>query len=506
MIVMHRVPLLTAALLCCTSVTLAQQPSTPVVPPNANTTHQAEPWTKIPIPPLAPFNPVQPRRVELKNGLVILLEEDHELPFINGSISIRGGERDVPAAKTGLIDLYGETWRTSGTTTMDGDKLDDLLEAKAAKVETGGDLDSTSVSWSSLTKDHDQVFRIAVDLLKNPAFSDEKLKLAKQQAVAGIVRRNDDAAGIAQREAARLVYGPDSPYGRQTEIATVMGVTVDDLKTWHTKTVVPNNITIAIEGDFDSVAMEKKLRETFEGMPRGEAWPKPSGEFPGPKPGVYFVNKADVNQSNVRIVGLGTERSNPDYYALAVLNEIFSGGFGSRLFQEVRTKQGLAYSVSGAYGASYDHPGMFYTTASTKSESTVKATQAMLDEIGKLKTEPFTEAELKSAKDQLLNSFIFHYDSKEKVLAEAVTLEFYGYPADFLAKYRAGIEAVTIADLERVAKKYIDPTKLAVLVVGNESQFGAPLTDLKLGPAHPIDITIPMPPGMQQQMGDGPSN
>ncbi|MGA7317983.1 MAG: pitrilysin family protein [Silvibacterium sp.] len=500
-----RVSFLAAALLCCTGFALAQQPQTTTLPPDSKTAGRIEPWMKIPVPPLAPFNPVQPKRIELKNGLVILLEEDHELPFINGSISIRGGSRDVPAAKTGLIDLYGDTWRTSGTTTTDGDKLDDLLEAKAAKVETGGDIDSTSVSWSSLTKDEDQVFRIAVDLLKNPAFSDEKLKLAKQQAVAGIVRRNDDASGIAQREAARLVYGPDSPYGRQAEIATVMGVTVDDLKAWHAKTVAPNNIIISVEGDFDSAAMEKRLRETFDSLPRGEAWPKPHGEFPGPKPGVYFVNKADVNQSNAWIVGLGTERSNPDYYALRVLNEIFSGGFGSRLFQDVRTKQGLAYSVSGSYGASYDHPGMFYTTASTKSESTVKATQAMLDEIGKLKTEPFTEAELKSAKDQLLNSFIFHYDSKEKVLAEAVTLEFYGYPADFLAKYRAGIEAVTIADLERVAKKYIDPAKLAVLVVGNESQFGTPLSDLKLGPAHPIDITIPMPPGMQQQM-EGPGN
>jgi len=226
----RRVFFLAAALLCCTGFALAQQPQTTTLPPDSKAAARIEPWMKIPVPPLAPFNPVQPKRIELKNGLVILLEEDHELPFINGSISVRGGSRDVPAAKTGLIDLYGDTWRTSGTTTTDGDKLDDLLEAKAAKVETGGDIDSTSVSWSSLTKDEDQVFRIAVDLLKNPAFSDEKLKLAKQQAVAGIVRRNDDASGIAQREAARLVYGPDSPYGRQAEIATVMGVTVDDLK------------------------------------------------------------------------------------------------------------------------------------------------------------------------------------------------------------------------------------------------------------------------------------
>lgn len=478
----------------------AQQPSTVTVPPDTKTAIQAEPWTKIPIPPLHAFQPEQPTRIELKNGMVILLEPDHELPFINGTINIRGGARDIPANKAGLIDLYGDAWRTSGTATQNGDQLDDLLEAKAAKVETGGDVDSTSISWNCLTKDEDQVFDIVVDLLEHPAFSDQKLTLSKQQAIAGIVRRNDDASGIAEREAARLVYGKDSPYTRQPEIATVMSVTVDDLKAWHDKTITPNNMIIAVEGDFDPAAMEKSLRAAFEGMPRGAAWPKPEENFPGPKPGVYAVDKTDVNQSNVWIVGLGTERRNPDYYALVVMNEIFSGGFGSRLFQDVRTKQGLAYSVSGAYGASYDHPGVFYTAASTKSESTVQATKAMLDQIHKLKTEPFTQAELVSAKDQLLNSFIFRFDTKEKVLSEAAQLEFYGYPADFLTRYSAGIEAVTLADLQRVANKYIDPSKLAVLVVGNQAQYGAPLTELNLGPVQPVDITIPMPAAMRQQM------
>ena len=508
-----RRPLKTAVLLLAamTALVLGQaalSQQTVTVPPDAKEGPVSEPWMKIPVPPLAPFHPEPPKRIELKNGVVILLEEDHELPFINGTINLRGGERDVPAAQTGLIALYGDTWRTSGTTTMNGDKLDDLLEAKAAKVETGGDVDSTDVSWSCLTKDEDQVFGIAVDLLEHPAFSNDKLTLAKQQAVAGIVRRNDDAGAIAEREAAMLVYGKNSPYARQPEISTVMSVTIDDLKTWHAKTLTPNNMIIAVEGDFDSAVMEKKLRDTFESMPRGAAWPKPAGNFQGPTPGLYFVDKNDVNQSNVWIVGLGTERNNPDYYALNVMNEIFSGGFGSRLFQEVRTKLGLAYSVDGRYGASYDHPGVFYTAASTKSESTVQATKAMLGEIDDLRTRPFTQAELTSAKDQLLNSFIFHYDSKEKILTEAVTLEFYGYPQDFLDKYRAGVEAVTTADLERVAKKYIDPSKLAVLVVGNESQFGTPLTTLNLGSAHPIDITIPMPPGMQGMPapGEGPGN
>lgn len=501
---LHRTASLLAAALLCASVAspVFAQETTVTIPPQIRKVQPPAPWMKIPVPPLHPFHPEQPRRIVLKNGLVILLQPDHELPFINGTINIRGGSRDIPADKTGLIDLYSQAWRTSGTATQSGDQLDDLLASKAASVETGGDTDSTSVSWSCLTKDENQVFGIAADLIEHPAFNEAKLRLAQQQEIAGIVRRNDSAQGIAGREAAMLVYGKSSPYARQPEIASVMGITVNDLEAWHAKTVVPNNMIVAVVGDFDPAAMEKSLRAAFGGLQRGTAWPKPSGEFPGPKPGVYSVNKTDVDQSNVWILGLGTTRRNPDYYSLAVMNEIFSGGFGSRLFQDVRTKQGLAYAVFGNYGASFDHPGLFYTIAMTKSASTVKTTQAMLQEIRELKTRPFTASELASAKDQLLNSFIFHFDSKSKVLAEATELEFYGYPADYLTKYHAGIEAVTLADLKRVADKYIDPSKLAILVVGNEAHYGTPLSALDLGPVHPLDITIPMPAAMRKQMGE----
>jgi len=484
--------LVVTGLLCASVFSMGQMPET---------TTQTQPWKSIPIPPLASFHPAKPKRIVLNNGIVIFLIEDHELPFVNGFIEMKGGSRNEPAAKAGLVDLYGAAWRTSGTATQDGDELDDILEAKAAKVETGGDLDSTSLSWNCLKQDQDQVFKLAVDLLEHPAFNEQKLNLAKQQMAAGIVRRNDSAGQIASRESAILVYGAKSPYAREPEIATVMSVTVADLKTWHEKTVIPNGMIIGVSGDFDSAAMEKTLRDTFEGLPKGTPIIEPKEEFAGPKPGVYFVEKTDVNQSNIRILGLGTERSNPDYYALSLMNEIFSGGFGSRLFQEVRTKRGLAYSVGGAYGATYDHPGTFYVAASTKSATTVDAAQAMLEVTNQLKTQPFTEEELKRARDQVLNSFIFNYDTKDKVLDEQAKLEFYGYPLDFLDKYRDAVEKVTTADLERVAKKYIDPTRLAILVVGNSSEFGTPLS--KLGPTQDLDITIPVPPGMAGQMGPG---
>src|SRR5581483_329310 len=367
-----------------------------------------EPWKSIPIPPLNPFKPAEPTRVTLPNGVQLFLVEDHELPFITGFVRIRGGSRDEPADKIGLVSLYGHAWRTSGTTTTSGDVLDDQLAAKAASVETGGAQASTYVSWNSLAKDFDTVFPTAMDLLLHPNFQKSKLDLAKRSELTAILRRNDDASAIASREAIEIAYGPTNPYGRIPEIATVSAVTLDDLKAWHQRTVVGANLIVGVIGDFKIPEMEAKLRASFSPIPQGTQFPAPKIEFSEPKPGIYFANKSDVDQSNVYMVGLGTEERNPDFYALSVMNEVFSGGFGSRVVQEVRTKLGLAYDVGGSFGAAYDHPGLFAVGLGTKSSSTDAATKATLDEVRKLRTEPPTEAELRKAKDDLLNSFIFN--------------------------------------------------------------------------------------------------
>jgi zinc protease len=482
------------ALLCASA--LAQSAPTKQAAgktPSPKAAVQAEPWKRIPIPTLHAFKPAQPRRVELANGVVLFLQEDHELPFVDGTILIRGGSREEIGAKVGLTSLYGQTWRTSGTAAHNGDALDTELAQKAAAIETGGGLASTSVNWSSFKQDFDVVFAEAMDLLLHPAFKADKLAQAKRQIDTGISRRNDDPGSIAGRESALLVYGPASPYARSAEYATVAAVTLDDLKAWHDRTVVGSNIIVAVGGDFDSAVMEAKLRKAFEPLPRGTAIAAPKSDFPGPKPGVYFADKEDINQSTVEIVGLGTERSNPDYYALSVMNEIFSGGFGSRVFQRVRTKLGLAYDVGGSYGSTYDHPGVFRSVAGTKSVSTVAATQAVLDEIGRLKTDPPTPEEMRKAKDQVLNSFIFNFDTPDKTLNEQAVLAFYGYPPDFLDRYKDGVEHVTAADVTRVANKYIDVSKLAILIVGNRSEIKPALTTL--GPVTDLDIAIPPPPG-----------
>ena len=460
--------------------------------PAASRAQQSKPWEKIPVPPLHDFKPQQPKRIALKNGIVLFLQEDHELPFVSGSVTIPGGSRDEDPAKCGLIELYGQTWRTSGTEKMTGDAMDDLLESKAAHIETGGDDDSTALSWESLKGDTDQVYSLAMDLLFHPKFDMQKLRLAQQQTATGIVRRNDEESQIAAREAAKLVYGADSPYARQPELSTIGKVTVADLQAWHARTIA-GKLIISVSGDFNPAAMEAKLRATFESLPQAKPNSVRHDVFHGPTPGVYFVNKEDVNQSDVEIVGLGIDRHSPDVPSLAMMNDVFAGGFASRLFQKVRTQLGLAYEVGGGLAFGWDHPATFQTVVLTQSATTVQAIQESYKVLDSLATQPITDEELKRAKDNILNSFLFRYDTKNKVLAERVRLEFYGYPPNYLETYKAALEKVTVADLNAAAKKYIHPDKYAVLVVGNGSEIKPGLDELKMGPVHNIDVTIPQP-------------
>lgn len=453
---------------------------------------QVKDHREIKTPALRKFSMPQPKRIQLANGMVIFLQEDHELPLVRGRALIRGGARELPASKAGMAGIFGSSWRTGGTEKQTGDQLDQFLESRAASVETGVDTDSASISLNVLKDDLDAVFPIWLELLRNPAFREEKIELAKTQARTGISRRNDEPGGIVGREATKLGYGPDSPYARQSEYATIASITRQDLVDFHKRTVHPNNIILSFIGDFDSAKLEQKLRDTFSSWERGPQVAKPSPNAKPAKPGVYFIAKDDVTQANIAMVHAGTERNNPDYPALVVMNEVFGGGFSGRLMQSLRSQKGLTYGVGGGIGAPWDYPGLFRLQMATKSETTLEAIAALRGEVRRLVNDPVTEAELSLAKESILNAYVFTMDTRDKALAQRVSLELYGFPADYYEKYPTLIEKVTAADVQRVAKKYVHPDALAVLVVGKESAFEKPLSTL--GPVTPIDITIPPPP------------
>jgi zinc protease len=458
---------------------------------------QSTGWQQITIPPLPAFHPREPKRLVLPNGMVIFLQEDHELPLIDGVARIRGGSRSEPVEKIGLVSLYGDVWRTGGTKTQSGDQLDDYLEVRAAKVETDGSDDSTTISWSCLKADFDDVFKVFDDLLRAPEFRADKLDLAQKSDFDAISRRNDEVGEIVSRESMKLAYGAENPYARVAEYKTIAAVTRQDLLDWHHAHVSPNNIILGIVGDFDSAAMEAKLRQAYGAWPKGPATKDIDVEPIPAKAGYYLVKKEDVNQSSITMVELGIRRDNPDYYAVRVFNEAFGGGFSSRLFRIIRSEKGLAYAVGGGIGTAFDHRGLVRLAMGTKSGSTLESIQALDEQIDDLAKHPITETEIKVAKDSILNSFIFNLDSPDKILREKMAYEFYGYPQDYLEKFRLGVEKVTAADVARAASKYLHKEKLATLVVGNPAEFDKALSSL--GPVTDIDITIPPPPGEQPE-------
>ncbi len=475
----------TTILLAITCAPLLAQTATTPQPP-------ATSWKQVAIPPLPPFKPQPPKRIVLANGMVVFLTENHELPFISGNAMIRGGADSEPASKTGLVEIYGETWRTGGTEKLTGDQLDDLLEARAAKVETSGSEANTTINFNCLKGDFDDVFGVFTELLRHPAFREEKLALAKKQMDSSISRRNDETDEIANAQQEILGYGRQSALARQPEYSTVAAITRQDLLDWHKQHTAPNNIILGLVGDFDSRAMEATLRKAFGEWPKGAKVVEAKPVIAPEKTGIYLVDKTDVNQSEIRMIAPGIERRNPDYYALKVMNEIFGGGFSSRLFSNLRTKAGLAYSVGGGVGAEWNHPGLTALQIGTKTETTIDAIRGLWEQIDLLKQQPPSEEELKRAKDAILNSFIFLFDTPGKVLREQQTYELYGYPANFLESYRAGVEKVTTADVARVAGQYLHRDQMRVLVVGNSSEFSKKLAEL--GPVTTLDISIPEPP------------
>ena len=451
-------------------------------------------YTEINYPNLNEINLPEVERVELDNGMILFLVEDHELPIVNLSARIGVGGINQPADKIGLASITGSVMRTGGSQNMSADEIDITLESIGASVETNIGTTTGTASMSALKEDVDTVLPIFADVLMHPAFPDDKIELAQVQQKSGIARRNDNAQSVAFREFNKLIYGAESPFAAQTEYATIEAITRDDVVAFHQQYYHPNNTMLAIWGDFEAEEMINKIRATFSSWPKNEGFQRPD------KPNVdynfdysvNFVPKNDVNQSVVLLGHLGGQRDNPDYFALQVMNNILGGGFSSRLFQNVRDEQGLAYSVFGQYGANYDYPGQFFAGVMTKSESTVQATKSVLREVEKMRESKVTEEELTQAKESFLNSFVFNFDTRSEIINRLMTYEYYGYPSDFLQKTKSGIEAVTADDVLQVSQQYLQPDQVRILVVGKAEDFDQPLS--VLGDVNEIDIAIPPSP------------
>ncbi len=432
-------------------------------------------------------------QVTLPNGMRVYLLEDHTIPLVRGLALVRTGNLFDPADKVGLATMTGMVLRTGGTKSKTGDQLDEQLENVAASVETNIGESLGTVSFSALTGNTGEVLAVVKDVLTSPEFREEKVQLAKNELRSGIARRNDDPQAIARREFTALLYGKDTPYGWDMEYATIDRIQRSDLQRFYQRYFFPANIMFAVQGDFSMPEMKARIEALFGDW---KVTQPPVPPFPSviskTTPGTYLVTKTDVTQTTFYLGQRGGMLSDKDYPALEVMADILGGGFQSRLFRRVRTQLGYAYGIGAIWGANYDHPGLFTVEGSTKSVSSTEAIQAASEEIAKMRDSEVTPAELDIAKNTVLNSWVFHFDTPAKTLNRLLTYEYFGYPKDFIYRYQKALEAVTRADISRVAKQYLDPRELTIVAVGNPADFGAKLDTLGR-PVTPLDITIPEP-------------
>jgi len=444
-------------------------------------------------PPLPPLKVPDPTEMTLSNGMKVLLLEDHELPLISGAALIRTGNLFDPPSKKGLAGLTGEVLRSGGTKTRTGDQLDQELENVAASIESQIGETNGTLSFSCLKENTDQVLALFRDLLTSPEFRQDKVDLTKTQSRSEISRRNDDPDGIAQREFSDIVYGRNTPYGWSIEYSDIDNIQRQDLIDFYHRYYFPANITMEVIGDFSTAELKTKLEQVFgvwqTTQPAVPAFPKVENK---PAPGVFLASKEDTTQTFFHVGELGGELRDKDYPALEVASEILGGGFSSRLFRSVRTKHGWAYNISASWAANYDHPGTFDISGSTQSAHTVDTLKAIEQELETIRTTEVADDELQTAKDTVLNGFVFNFDRPSKTINRLMIYQYYGYPKDFIFQYQKAIASVTKADILRVAQQYFQPKNLSYVAVGNPKDFGTPLASLGMK-VQPIDLTIPEP-------------
>jgi len=450
-----------------------------------------KPWEKIEIPELNEVKMPAYERVELSNGMIVYLAEDHQFPLVELSATIDVGSIYEPADKIGLADMTGSVMRTGGTATRSGDDIDELVESRGLSVETWIGQDSGGAYLSAMKEDTDLGLDLLADILRNPAFPEDKIKLAKEEQKASISRRNDQPQSIARREAMKAVFGADHPLARYPEYATIAAVTRQDMIDFHADWFHPDRMFLVVIGDFDSEDMVGKLEKSFAGWEKATKALPPDPEIPDFPRTVNIVDKDDLTQSTIFMGHKGIRADSPFYAGVMVGNRILGGGFATRLFNEVRSRQGLAYSVGSSPGTGWRYPGLFVAFTMTKSETSEKAAEAVLEEIRKMTTEPVTDDELARAKDGILNSEVFKFDTKREILDRMVLFERYGYPVDFLQQYQDQVKGMTRESVLEAAQAVWKPDQMTILAVGNYKDWDGDFS--KFGAINMVDITIPEP-------------
>ena len=452
------------------------------------------------IPPVA-----SEHRYELSNGVIAFVVEDNELPLVSVAVTIRTGSYLDPLTKVGLANLTGGQMRAGGTTNIGASDFDEQAAFLAADIGSGIGATSGRASMNCLTKDLGACLDLFFEMLRHPGFEEDRLELAKSQAIQQMERRNDSTGSIERREWRRLMRGEAHFSTLPSTRTTIEAITREDLVAFHQQYFHPGNFIFAVSGDVQATRILAELERRLEGWTvedqQVESVPAPQDK---PQPGLYLVDKPDVNQGRVAIGHLGTMRDNPDRYKLLVMNDILGGGgFSARLLTRIRSDEGLAYSASSSFGVGVHYPGVFQAGFQSRSETVARAVAIVLEEIDRIRSEAVQAEELANSIAYFVETFSRNFSSAASTAGLFANDEYTGRDPSYLATYRENIAAVTTDDVLEVAQRYLDPASLAILVVGDIETILAgdperPEFELEaMSPGETLRIPLPNPVTME---------
>jgi len=442
-------------------------------------------------------------RVPLKSGPVAYVVPDRTLPLVTISVLIRAGAYLDPPDKAGLAEFTGYLLARGGTQRMTAEELEERLAFLAANLGSGLGDDSGTVTLNLLSKDLPEGLRILREVLTEPRFQQNKLDLYRQQSLQAMQQRNDDSTAIEGRERRFLAYGTNFWVCRYTTEASVNAITQDAVRAFHRRWVHPVNFVVAVSGDFEKDAMVAQLESLFGDWPyAGEKPPAIPTDIHMAAPGIYLVDK-DVNQGRVAVMLPGVLRTNPDIFAIQVMNDILGGGgFTSRIMNRVRSDEGLAYGAGSVFHGGTYYPPPFQASFASKSRSVTYATSIVLEEMQRIAADPVSAEDLATAKRSFVDTFPETFNTKAKVASTFARDEFTGRFAEnptYWQTWRSKIESVTLADVQRVAREHLHPDRAVILMVGQKAEIEqgdpkhpVPLKDLSPGPIMQVPQRDPM--------------
>lgn len=415
------------------------------------------------------FAPPQPVRLTLPNGLTVYILENRELPVVKLTLIVKSGTMYDPPGKEGVSELTASIMRTGGTLKMPPRVLDENLDYYAATIEPGTGLEQTQWSVFALKKDFDKILGIFSDLLREPLFDEGRMKLGQELKSEEIRRLPDDPQNWAFKEFNRLLYD-GNPRGRLPTLTTVKNIQKADLVECHRRHYAPNNMIIALSGDIRREDAEMLLRNAFGSWHAKGQIEQIAIPFKSPPRGNYYIVK-DTPQTIIVTGQPAPTKGSDAYYAFNIVDFVLgSGGFRSRIFQDVRTNRGLAYSTGSFYRGRQEY-GVFGAYAMTKSSSAPLTLQVIRDIIAKAKQDGLSPAEITSAKNSILNSFIFQFDSLHHIVTQQALLAFDRLPDDFLSQYPQRITSLTPVDIKNTAGIVLAPEDSITLILGSEDGY-----------------------------------